>query len=89
MTFCAGVEFEKSDAKLNQVYSQVFSDLSTSHRNALKKAQRAWIKYRDLACHSYGLLAEGGTMQPMLVNNCLTQVTNQRIKLLNEQKIEN
>ncbi len=89
MTFCAKQDFLAADEKLNRVYQKVFSKLSSPHKSALKKAQRAWISYRDLACHSYGLAAEGGTMQAMLVNNCLAEVTNQRTKLLEQQVLGN
>lgn len=89
MTHCARNDFLSADEKLNNTYQKVFSSLSTPHKSALKKAQRAWISYRDLACHSYGLAAEGGTMQAMLVNNCLAEVTNQRTKLLEQQVLGN
>ncbi len=85
MTFCARQDFLAADKKLNTVYQKLSSELSVAHKSALKKAQRAWLSYRDLACHSHGLLAEGGSMQPMLVNNCLAEVTTQRTKMLSQQ----
>lgn len=85
MNHCAAKGFKATDQKLNDLYSNGISGLEKKHQAALIKAQRAWIGYRDLACLSYGLVAEGGSMQSMLVNNCLAEVTNQRIKLLKEQ----
>jgi uncharacterized protein YecT (DUF1311 family) len=85
MNICAGKEFNSSDAQLNTLYNKKIKTLNKTHKTVLKKAQRAWITYRDLACESYGLNAEGGTMQSMLVSNCLTEITRQRIKMLEDQ----
>lgn len=85
MNICAAEDYKVVDAELNVVYSRSITGLDQSHQTALKKAQRAWISYRDLACHSYGLSAEGGSMQSMLVSSCLADVTRQRIKILSDQ----
>ena len=87
MNICAHQDFETADKKLNRVYAKHLPSLTKPHQTALRKAQRAWIKYRDLACKSYGLNAEGGSMQSMLVSNCLTKITHQRIKMLEDQFI--
>ncbi len=89
MNICANEDFERADAALNDVYGAAISGLSPAHRTALKEAQRAWIKYRDLACQSYGLMAEGGSMASMLVSNCLSEVTRQRIEILKDQAVRN
>ena len=85
MNICAGDEFRAADKQLNTLYAKNFPSLDAKHKGALKKAQLAWITYRDLACLSYGLRAEGGTMHSMLVNNCRTAITRQRIKLLADE----
>lgn len=89
MNICARADFETADDELNNVYGAAISGLSPAHRAALKKAQLAWITYRDLACRSYGLMAEGGTMASMLVSNCMAEVTRQRTKILSDQAISN
>lgn len=85
MNICAHEDYKVVDAELNAIYSRSITGLSQSHQSALKKAQRAWISYRDLACHSFGLSTEGGSMQSMLVSNCLADLTRQRIKILADQ----
>lgn len=85
MNFCAAEELKSSDAELNQIYGQVTKDLKADHLEALKKAQTAWIAYRDAACESYSLIAEGGSMQPMMKNLCLSRVTDERVDLLKTQ----
>ena len=83
---CMYKEYKAADVKLNQAYQKVKA-LQDQKRDkqALKKAQRAWIRYRDLACTSYSLSAEGGSMQPMLHSQCLGTITRQRTKILREQ----
>ncbi|MEM9634719.1 MAG: lysozyme inhibitor LprI family protein [Pseudomonadota bacterium] len=94
MTQCAYQDWQAADAELNAVYKSSMANMRTMDSDlsehlkgaaeALQDAQRAWIPYRDKACQSYGFLARGGTMEPMLVNVCLTQLTQQRVKELKE-----
>lgn len=92
MTICAGMDYKAADAELNRIYRSVISHMKgidadlppelKGAEKALRAAQRAWIPYRDNACESYGFLARGGSMESMLVGNCLTEVTRNRIKEL-------
>ena len=97
MTNCAGLDFEKADKQLNAVYkkamaSQVALDKQSAEISpeyvgavkALKKAQRAWIDYRDGHCEGVSYEAAGGTMQPMLELGCKATLTTNRIKELRE-----
>ena len=97
MTNCAGQDFENADKELNVVYkkamaSQVALDKQSAEISpdyvgavkALKKAQRAWIDYRDGQCEGMSYQAAGGTMQPMLELGCKADLTNKRIKELKE-----
>ena len=86
MNYCANLTYEAVDRKLNEVYQKVMQGLqSRPHNMALYQAQIAWLRYRDMACHSYSLVAEGGTMQPLLYSNCLAKLTNSRTEILHEQ----
>jgi len=94
MNICANMDFQKADAELNAVYKKAMakmretdsylSDDLKGAADTLRDAQRAWIPYRDKACEAYGFLARGGSMEPMLVSNCRADLTNQRIKELQE-----
>jgi uncharacterized protein YecT (DUF1311 family) len=85
MNKCAAEELAISDKELNETYQKYTKDLSPAHLDALKKAQNSWIKYRDEACASYGLTAEGGSMEGMLVSLCRARLTAERTDLLTEQ----
>lgn len=90
MTQCAGLDFEKADAELNRVWPEVKrgaqeSDAGsgkTEYLDALMASQRAWLAYRDAECIWQGFEAHGGSMEPMLVNACLADMTSKRIKEL-------
>jgi hypothetical protein len=47
-------------------------------RDLLKKAQLAWIALRDADCAFVGSGTEGGSVQPMIINQCMTEKTVER-----------
>ncbi len=53
----------------------------------MASAQEAWISYRDRACASYALMADGGTIQPLLFSNCLADLTVSRTQMLEMQSM--
>lgn len=48
------------------------------YANALLASQRTWLAYRDAQCRMEGYAAKGGSMQPMLVAQCLDRLTRER-----------
>jgi uncharacterized protein YecT (DUF1311 family) len=92
MTSCAQARYDEADKGLNGQYKQtraamvaIDEDLDGDMKGAeqaLLKAQRAWINYRDAQCENYGFQARGGTMEPMLVAGCLADLTDLRTKEL-------
>jgi uncharacterized protein YecT (DUF1311 family) len=97
MNYCAAMDFEKADDQLNVVYKQALknqADLDEQNAEfypdqagavkALKKAQRAWIDYRDGQCEGESYQAAGGTMQPMLEASCDADLTRKRVKELQD-----
>lgn len=89
MNMCAAQEYREADAALNLAYKEAMAGLNEQHEMVLRDAQRAWIAFRDLACESYGHQADGGSMQPMLVNGCLARLTKERTQMLIEQGATN
>lgn len=88
MTACAGLEFEKADVELNNVWKKLKASIDDQDATALLKSQRAWIAYRDAQCELAGFAARGGSLQPMLVQMCLADLTLARIKELNSVATE-
>ncbi len=91
MNYCANVDYEAADKLLNTTYRSVLAHMAKVDTDlaetmpdlagavdALKKAQRAWIGYRDGQCELSGFSARGGSMEPMLVSGCLADLTTKR-----------
>lgn len=75
--------YAKADAELNRVYAKLIKKLDKEGVAKLKKAQRAWIAYRDAEMEFSGDSARGGSMQPMLYSGTGAHLTKDRIKDLN------
>ncbi|MBY3445061.1 MULTISPECIES: lysozyme inhibitor LprI family protein [Rhizobium] len=94
MTSCEAARHEAADKALNVQYKKTRAVLAAIDKDldgdmkgaeqALVKAQRAWIDYRDAECDAFGFQARGGTMEPMLVAGCLANITDKRTKELKE-----
>lgn len=97
LNICADQDYPAADAELNKTYRLVVAAMQATDKElgdidaayagaleALKKAQRAWIGYRDGQCELAGFEARGGSMEPMLVSGCLTELTRKRTAELKE-----
>lgn len=97
INYCSDLDYRAADEELNKVYKKALKSQQELDKlngeidpayvgaeKALKKAQRAWIDYRDGHCEGNGYQAAGGSMQPQLILGCLTGLTNNRIKELKE-----
>jgi uncharacterized protein YecT (DUF1311 family) len=94
MNICAGRDFEKADAELNAQYKTTRDLLrqrdaagtpeTRGAEEALVKAQRAWVAYRDAECSSRGFQARGGSMEPLVLSACRTDLTQKRTAELKE-----
>lgn len=91
MNICAGRDYADADEALNAAYKKAVAaaqkmdveykaidEAYVGALDALKRAQRAWIGYRDGQCDLAGFEARGGSMEPMLVSGCLADLTRKR-----------
>ena len=88
MNLCAAQDWEAADAALNEVYGGVVATMQQADADyapdgateeaRLRRAQKAWIAYRDAACDSAGFAMRGGSAEPLLVYGCLRALTEQR-----------
>ncbi|MFB9947736.1 lysozyme inhibitor LprI family protein [Rhizobium puerariae] len=94
MTYCEEQDLNAADKILNAEYQKARkvmkkwdADAEASFKgaeDALVKAQRAWVAYRDAQCASYGYQARGGTMEPQLIYGCQADLTRKRTAELKE-----
>ena len=80
MAALPGLAGQKCEISCNAIYQQAdtelnkaWKNLSDIERNALRPAQRNWIKYRDNTCKKD--------------DNCLTKITQQRTRYLQGVKL--
>ena len=98
MTACAGAAFKAADVALNAQWKVTHgfmkerdaaigaadADGRPGYAAALLEAQRAWLEFRDAQCGVEGYAARGGSMEPMLVNSCLADLTRRRTDQLKD-----
>ena len=85
MNMCWGKEYKAADARLNEAFRRFMAKLNDEEKAQLKKAQLAWITYRDANCDFVADQYKGGTMRPMIAAICLAETTNNRTTELEAQ----
>lgn len=81
MTACAAEAFQKTDKELNRLYTKKLSALETPlTKEHFKKAQQAWIKFRDATClYEAGAREDSGSIWPMSNLYCMSKITERRV----------
>lgn len=82
MNQCAAAQYQAADKKLNDTWQQALQRAVGKQQTLLKQAQQAWIALRDADCAFLASGAEGGSMQPMLVSQCMTDKSVERESFL-------
>ncbi|WP_027166666.1 lysozyme inhibitor LprI family protein [Mesorhizobium sp. WSM3224] len=82
MNICADADRQAADAKLNAAYKDLVDRNDQASNKLLQTAQRAWIAFRDAECAYSTADSQGGSIHPMEVSQCLTELTSARIKQL-------
>ena len=82
MNICAAADYQAADAKLNEAYQELVRRNDQASNKLLQTAQRAWIAFRDAECAYTTADSEGGSIHPMEVSMCLTDLTTARTKQL-------
>jgi len=87
MNACAKQQHDAADARLNEAYQSLKAALPAQNepgvagpapRVALRDAQRAWIRFRDLDCAARAQLYAGGTIVTLIHLSCLKEHIEQR-----------
>ncbi|MEO5756910.1 MAG: lysozyme inhibitor LprI family protein [Mesorhizobium sp.] len=82
MNICAGEDYAAADARLNRAYQDLIGADDADGRKLLQAAQRAWIAFRDAECAHSSAASAGGSIHSMEVSQCLTRLTDDRVKQL-------
>jgi uncharacterized protein YecT (DUF1311 family) len=84
MNQCAALDLAKATDEINATYSDFRRRLPKSRQEDIKKVQLAWITYKDRNCRLESMQAEGGSLQPLIRDVCLTRLTEERNTELKE-----
>jgi len=85
----AGSKYKQADVEMTRIYKLAREVCDDAGKERLKKAQLAWIKYRDLCCEAEGAIYEGGSMSGLAQSNCMIEVTKERTNRLKAYDAEN
>lgn len=86
MNQCASQENKAADKELNAVYQQITARLKDNpeSKKLLVSAQKAWIGFRDAECKFSASGVDGGSVYPLILNNCIAGVTKLRTEALKQ-----
>ena len=79
---CAAEDYATADARLNNTYQGIVGGADDATKQLLQTAQQRWKVFRDAECNYAASGSQGGSTHPMIVSECLTRLTNDRIKQL-------
>ncbi len=82
---CAAQELKRQDATLNAEYTKLRKALTAEQKEALTKAQKSWLKFREDWCRfeEVGPSAPGGEAN---YNFCVMELTNKQIDKIKESQ---
>ena len=88
MNQCAAKQLSAADAELNMIYKELVHKLDSAGQGYVRDAQRAWVTFRDKECiaRAGGPQDQGGSIWPMVVAMCRTELTKDRIVQLERQR---
>ena len=84
MNHCATMELEAATGELKKVYNEYLIRLSEEQKKQIQEAQLVWIRFRDLTCKFESSGSQGGSAYGMVFSFCLTRMTRERTKQLQE-----
>ncbi len=83
---CLDRKYSTADKELNILYKQKMADLDESKKSSLKKEQIAWVKEKESKCAQAGKEMQGGTLETVMIKDCMVQMTEQRVAYLRNIK---
>ncbi|WP_294109347.1 lysozyme inhibitor LprI family protein [Sphingomonas sp.] len=75
---CLAAARVQDEGELNHRYRTIMGVLAAADRLRLKKAQRAWVAYREATCDAEYRLWDGGTGGPLALLACLDREARRR-----------
>lgn len=80
---CLDRKFKKADDELNARWKVLMASLPADKKSSLKNEQVAWIKEKEDKCAKAGSEFSGGTLETVMIADCNVQMTEERLRYLN------
>lgn len=73
--------YEQWDRELNIEYKELMNHLSAEEKGSLRKAQKAWLVFRDAKFDFFWSesISSGGTLQPIIVSDYKLELVKMRV----------
>ncbi len=84
LNICTAQEYKQADQKLNKLYKSYTAKLTSAQRKQFIDIQKTWVNYKNKDCRYTAQAYEGGSMYPLVLNDCLTEKTEDRIEDLED-----
>ena len=84
MNTCAEHQLVRAELEFNQLYHELLSRREERDDRKLRKAQAAWLRWRDANCQYEASDLQGGSLLPLVSLNCKTRVTKERTEWVRE-----
>ena len=84
MTECITAAYAEADRELNKIYGEVIRRVDKDTASRLRRAQRAWIRYRDLETEAARSVYGSGSMAPLAAATSLLRLTVERTRQLED-----
>jgi uncharacterized protein YecT (DUF1311 family) len=85
MDECIGRAMKASDQQLNETYRALLAKVSKNGGDQLRKAQRAWLTWRDAQCQFNTMGTAGGTINSSMYALCIDELTQEQTRRLDAQ----
>ncbi|EKM99580.1 MULTISPECIES: lysozyme inhibitor LprI family protein [unclassified Acidocella] len=85
LNICSYQAFQTADAALNASYRTLMAKLSPAGQTGLREAERDWVAYRDAQCGFETMGTQGGSIHPLVLNQCETALTQAQTRRLEAQ----
>lgn len=85
MNACAYGHKQEAEAEMEKVYKELMAKISAASRERLELARSAWTVYRAEACEFESLGTQDGSIHPLIVFQCYTNMAEDYTKRLQHQ----
>jgi uncharacterized protein YecT (DUF1311 family) len=78
MNDCSALDYQRADEALNTTYNTLIAVMPEPQREKLVRAELAWIEFRDATCEFERSQYEGGSIEPLIYNSCMAELTQEQ-----------